>query len=137
PFSMEVQHDTDRPAYHRVFTGASPLQRGASPHTCASYAYTFQLLFTYMSHCLHLRPSDLCLEHLDAPIVMDFLAYLEAERGNSPSTRNTRLAAITSFMRFVEYRVPAILEQSRRVLAIPTKKTALPLIRHLSMTELQ
>jgi len=40
-------------------------------------------------------------------------------------------------MRFVEYRVPAILEQSRRVLAIPTKKTALPLIRHLSMTEMQ
>jgi integrase/recombinase XerD len=114
-----------------------PLQRGASPHTCVSYAYTFQLLFTYMSHRLHLRPSDLCLEQLDAPIVMDFLAYLEAERGNSPSTRNTRLAAITSFMRFVEYRVPAILEQSRRVLAIPTKKTALPLIRHLSMTEMQ
>jgi integrase/recombinase XerD len=114
-----------------------PLQRGASPHTCTSYAYTFQLLFTYMSHRLHLRPSDLCLEHLDAPIVMDFLAYLEAARGNSPSTRNTRLAAITSFMRFVEYRVPAILEQSRRVLAIPTKKTALPLIRHLSMTEMQ
>ena len=67
-----------------------PLQRGASPHTCTSYAYTFQLLFTYMSHRLHLRPSALCLEHLDAPIVMDFLAYLEAERGNSPSTRNTR-----------------------------------------------
>ena len=59
-----------------------PLQRGASPHTCTNYAYTFQLLFTYMSHRLHQRPSDLCLEHLDAPIVMDFLAYLEAERGN-------------------------------------------------------
>jgi site-specific recombinase XerD len=114
-----------------------PLQRGASVHTCESYAYAFQLLFTYMSQRLHVRPSALCLEHLDAPIVMDFLTYLEAERGNSPSTRNTRLAAITSFMRFVEYRVPAILEQSRRVLAIPTKKTVLPLVTHLSMTEMQ
>ena len=114
-----------------------PLQRGASPHTCESYAYTFQLLFTYMSHRLHLQPSALCLEQLDAPIVMDFLAYLETERGNSPSTRNTRLAAITSFMRFVEYRVPSILEQSRRVLAIPTKKTPVPLVKHLSMTEMQ
>ena len=25
-----------------------PLQRGASAHTCESYAYTFQLLFTYV-----------------------------------------------------------------------------------------
>src|SRR5919108_4179243 len=114
-----------------------PLQRGASPHTCESYAYTFQLLFTYMSHRLHLQPSALCLEQLDAPLVMDFLAYLETERGNSPSTRNTRLAAITSFMRFVEYRVPSILEQSRRVLAIPTKKTPVPLVKHLSMPEMQ
>ena len=114
-----------------------PLQRGASAHTCESYAYTFQLLFTYMSHRLPLRPSDLCLEHLDASVVMDFLAYLETERGNSASTRNTRLAAITSFMRFVEYRVPAILEQSRRIRAIPTKKTVLPLVKHLSMTEMQ
>jgi integrase/recombinase XerD len=90
-----------------------------------------------MSQHLHVRPSALCLEQLDAPIVMDFLAYLEAERGNSPSTRNTRLAAITSFMRFVAYRVPSILEQSRRVLAIPTKKTDQPLVNHLSMPEMQ
>jgi integrase/recombinase XerD len=113
-----------------------PLQRGDSPHTCASYAYTFQLLLTYASQRLHLQPFDLCLEHLDAPMVIAFLAYLEAERGNRPSTRNTRLAAITSFMRFVEYRVPSILEQSRRILAIPTKKTDVPLVKHLSMAEM-
>jgi integrase/recombinase XerD len=69
--------------------------------------------------------------------VMDFLVYLESERGNSPSARNARLAAVKSFMRFVEYRVPALLEQIRRVRAIPTKKTDQPLIRHLSMTEIQ
>lgn len=113
-----------------------PLQRRASHHTCESYAYTFQLLFTFASQRLAKTPSDLCLEHLDAPLVMDFLAYLETQRGNSPSTRNTRLAAIKSFMRFVEYRVPSILEQSRRVLAIPTKKTDQPLVNHLSMAEM-
>ena len=63
---------------------------GRGAHTCARYAYTFQLLLTYVSQRVHLRPSDLCLEHLDAPMVMDFLAYLEVERGNSPRTRNTR-----------------------------------------------
>jgi integrase/recombinase XerD len=113
-----------------------PLQRGASAHTCESYAYTFQLLLTFASQRFHLRPSSLCLEHLDAALVMAFLAHLETERGNSPSTRNTRLAAIKSFMRFIEYRVPSLLEHSRRVLAIPTKKTDVPLVTHLSMSEM-
>src|SRR2546425_179554 len=114
-----------------------PLQRRASHHTCESYAYTFQLLFAFASERLALTPSDLCLEHLDAQLVMDFLAHLETQRGNGPSTRNTRLAAIKSFMRFVEYRVPSSLEQSRRVLAIPKKKTDQPLVHYLSMAEMQ
>jgi integrase/recombinase XerD len=114
-----------------------PLERSASQHTCDSYAYTFQLLFIFASHRLHLTPSELCLEHLDAAMIMDFLAHLEAERGNSARTRNARLAAIKSFMKFVEYRVPSSLEQSRRILAIPTKKTDLPLVHYLSMTEIQ
>ena len=113
-----------------------PLERGASDQTCESYAYAFQLLFTFASQRLRLRPSDLCLEHLDAALVMAFLAHLEAERGNSARTRNARLAAIKSFMKFVEYRVPSSLEQSRRILAIPTKKTDLPLVHHLSMAEM-
>ena len=62
------------------------LQRRASHHTCESYAYTFQLLFAFASERLALTPSALCLEHLDAQLVMDFLAHLETQRGNGPST---------------------------------------------------
>jgi site-specific recombinase XerD len=113
-----------------------PLQRGASVHTCDSYACSFLLLFEFASQRFGVTPSELSLEQIDASLVMDFLAYLEAGRGNSPSTRNVRLAAIKSFMRFVEYRVPSLLEQRRRILAIPTKKTDQPLIQHLSMAEM-
>lgn len=114
-----------------------PHQRGASAHTCESYAYSFQLLFEFASQRFSVMPSELVLEQIDAQLVMDFLAYLEAERGNSPTTRNARLAAVKSFMHFVEYRVPALLEQVRRVLAIPAKKTDQPLIQHLSLAEMQ
>jgi integrase/recombinase XerD len=114
-----------------------PQQRGASPHTCDSYAYSFQLLFEFASQRVGLRPSALTLEQIDAPLVMDFLASLETERGNSPTTRNARLAAIKSFMHFMEYRVPALLEQIRQVFAIPAKKTDQPLIHHLSVAEMQ
>ena len=114
-----------------------PLQRGASAHTCESYAYTFQLLFEFASIRFKVTPSKLNLEQIDAPLVMDFLGHIESARGNSASTRNTRLAAIKSFMRFVEHRVPSVLEQSLRVLAIPSKKTDVPLINYLSISEIQ
>jgi len=114
-----------------------PLQRGASSHTTASYAYTFQLLFQFASDRFKVAPSQLVLEQLDAPLVMDFLAHLETVRHNTASTRNARLAAIKSFLRFLEYRLPALLDQCHRVLAIPSKRVDVPLITYLSMTEME
>jgi len=43
-------------------------------------------------------------------------------RGNTPRTRNARLAAIKSFARFVEYRVPSCIKQIYALLAIPSKE---------------
>lgn len=114
-----------------------PIQRAASEHTCDSYAYAFQLLLQFASNRLHVKPSALYLEQIDASLLMDFLTHLEAERGNSPRTRNARLVAIKSFMRFMEHRVPALLEQSRRILAIPAKRTDTRLINYLSVEEMQ
>jgi site-specific recombinase XerD len=82
-------------------------------------------------------PSQLLLEQLDAPLVLAFLEHLETKRGNSASTRNARLAAIRSFMHFVEYRVPSAIEQVRRVLSIPAKRTTLPIVPHLSAAEMR
>ena len=113
-----------------------PVQRAASPHTCDSYAIAFRLLFEYASARLGLAPSDIVLEQLDADLVLDFLDHLESARGNGAATRNARLAAIKSFYRFVEYREPALLEQSRRILAIPTKRTDTKLVGHLTMDEM-
>jgi len=58
-------------------------------------------------------------------------------RRNGPSSRNIRLAAIKSFMHFMEYRVPAAMERIRRILAIPAKKTESRLVRHLTVEEMQ
>ena len=114
-----------------------PDERGASVNTCESYAYAFKLLFEYASNCLKVKPSELHLEQLDAPLIVNFLNYLETARGNGPNSRNIRLAAIKSFMHFMEYRVPTALEQIRRVLAIPAKKADTRLVRHLTAEEMQ
>ncbi len=114
-----------------------PLQQGASTNTCDSYSYAFQLLFQFMAERFGLQPSKLSLEQLEAPVVMDFLLYLEAERKNSPRTRNARLVAIKSFMKFVQYREPKLLDQTQRVLSIPAKKTDSRLVSYLTINEMQ
>jgi len=112
-----------------------PVERAASPHTCDSYAYAFRLLFAFASRTLRVPPSGLQFEHLDAQLVLAFLADLQTSRSNSPRTRNARLTAIKSFMHFVEHRVPGALEQIRRVLAIPNQKTDLRLVEHLDAAQ--
>ena len=105
------------------------LERRASVNTCDSYAYAFKMLLGYASKHLKTTPSKLQLEQIDAPLVAGFLNHLEAVRANGASSRNVRLAAIKSFMRFLEYRVPSALEQIQRVLAIPMKNADSRLVR--------
>src|SRR5690242_6361860 len=100
-----------------------PHERGASVHTCDAYAYAFRLLLCFAAKRLGTQPAALMLEQLDVSLVLAFLEELETSRGNSPRTRNARLAAIKSFARFVQYRVPACLQQILSLLAIPSKRT--------------
>jgi site-specific recombinase XerD len=86
---------------------------------------------------LKVKPSRIQIERLDVPLILAFLEHLERKRGNSPRTRNTRLAAINAFFRFLEYRVPILLDQARRVHAIPMKKIDQALVAYLARDELQ
>ena len=112
-------------------------ERRASVNTRESYAYAFTLLLSFASKILKVTPSQLEFEQIDARLVLDFLNDLEVTRANGTSSRNVRLAAIKSFMRFMEYREPSALEQIQRVLAIPMKKTHTRLVRHLTTEEVQ
>ena len=112
-------------------------QRGASQHTCDSYACSFQSLFEFASRKLKTPPSALTLEQLDATLISMFLEHLETTRRNSAKTQNVRLAAIRSFFRFLQHREPAALDQIRRVLAIPFKKSDTRLVPYLSQDEVQ
>jgi integrase/recombinase XerD len=112
-----------------------PNEHGRSPHTCETYAHAFRLLFTFASRRLGIRPSQLCLEQLDAALILDFLAYIEEQRGNCAATRNGRLAAVKAFIRYVEFRVPSFLAQARQIHAIPAKRHTQALVRHLTIEE--
>ncbi len=111
------------------------VERRASPHTCDTYAYAVQLLLGFAGERLRVRPSALQFEHIDAPLVLAFLRHLQKERKNGPRTCNARLAAIKSFMKYAEHRMPVALEQIRQVLAIPIQRTDSRLPRHLDSAQ--
>ncbi len=113
------------------------VEKGAGKNTTASYSYAFKFLCRYVSDRLGKAPCELSLEDLDAPMIRDFLEHLERDGHNTPRTRNLRLTAIRSFMKYVAYEVPAALEQARRILAIPNKRSAERLVNHLTRQEMK
>ena len=114
-----------------------PNQREMSVQTSDTYAYAFQLLVCFAAERLKVSPSKLSVEQLDATLVLAFLEHLEKARENCARTRNSRLAAIKTFFKFLEYRLPACLEQARRVRAIPVKKTDEVIVGYLNRDEIQ
>jgi integrase/recombinase XerD len=114
-----------------------PRQRGYSRQTCETYAVSYRLLLEYAAARTGTRPSRLSIEQLDAPLIVGFLKHIEQERRNGASTRHLRLAAIRSFMRYVEYHVPSALAQVGQIDAIPVKRCDQKLIRHLTMEEVR
>ena len=94
------------------------------------------MLFSFVEQRVGKSPSALALADLDAPLVLDFLDYLETERGNTTRTRNARLAAIHSFMRYAALRDPASLPVTQRVLAIPAKRFDRPMLGYLTRDQI-
>jgi site-specific recombinase XerD len=94
-------------------------------------------LFIFASKRLGIRPSQICLEQIDATLILDFLAHIEQQRGNCAATRNGRLAAVKAFIRYVEFHVPSALAQARQIHAIPSKRHDQALVRHLTMDEVR
>jgi site-specific recombinase XerD len=106
----------------RFFTDRLCVQMEASRHTVAGYRDTFRLLLRYASVRHSKPPVKLSIEDIDADLVADFLVHTETARGNSTRSRNTRLAAIRSFFRYVAMSDPSWLLHCQRILAMPNKR---------------
>ncbi len=81
-------------------------ERDLSPQTIASYRDAIKLLLTWFRDVQATPPEKLRLSDLDRERVLAFLDWLEAERGNSPATRNQRLAVIKSLARYTAIERP-------------------------------
>jgi len=123
------------PTLQAFFTDRLARQRHASGQTVAAYRDTWRLLLAFASARTGKQPSRLDIADLDAPLVGGFLDHLERDRGNSPRTRNARLAGIRSMFAYAALRHPEHAETIARVLAIPAKKFDRALVTWLTEPE--
>jgi integrase/recombinase XerD len=112
-------------------------QRNASPRTVAAYRDTMRLLLRFAQQQTGKQPCQLDFADLDAQLIGSFLDHLEDQRGNSPRTRNARLAAIHSLYRYSALRHPEHAQTIGRVLEIPTKRYERALISYLDPQEIK
>lgn len=74
---------------------------------------------------------------IDADLVAHFLTDLQKTRGNGARSRNTRLAAIRSFFKYVAVNAPQLLHHCQRVLAMPAKRHEKRAIHYLDRDEIE
>jgi integrase/recombinase XerD len=112
-------------------------ERDLSPQTIASYRDAIKLLLTWFRDVQATPPEKLRLVDLDRARVLAFLDWLETERGNSPATRNQRLAVIKSLARYTAIERPEFLDQATQILAVKQKKTPAADMSHLTGDEVK
>lgn len=106
---------TDLPYYLTKFLGKYlPGEKNSSRHTIQSYSVTFKLLLSFFEQTKAIAPERLSMADLTRDTIVDFLDWLESARDCEVTTRNQRLVAIHSFVRFVRNNRPRTCLNSRR-----------------------
>jgi site-specific recombinase XerD len=121
----------------KFFTDRLTAQFEASPNTIAGYRDTFRLLLRYASQRRNKPPTKLKVEELDATLIGEFLTHVEKVRRNSARSRNTRLAAIRSFYRYVAMNAPEHALHCQRILAMPNKRYTRRAVDFIDRTEME
>lgn len=118
------------------FTDYMVQQRALSTRTVASYRDAFVLLLRYAEQELGKASTDLQLADINAKFLAGFLDHLERDRNNSVRSRNTRLAAVRSFLKFAARRDFANLGVIERALAVPMKRFDRTMVGFLSSEQM-
>lgn len=109
-----------------------PHDRNVSPNTIASYRDTFVSFLTYLKENKSIRAEKITFEVLSRDNVVDYLRWLVEEQKSSISTRNNRLAAIRSFVSYLQYECLDHIDEWQRILAIRNMKKVHSVPKHFS-----
>lgn len=108
----------------RFFQEYLPTLRGMSRNTIQSYRDAMILFLRFAAKDRRRPIEALELADITADRIGRFLAFLEIERKNSILTRNSRLAAMHTFARFLLAENPDHMAAFQQILGIPFKRGA-------------
>lgn len=106
----------------RYLSSYLPYERNVSPNTIASYRDSFVLFINYMKDEKHIKVDKITLEYMIKENVVSFLNWLTEQKRCNISTRNIRLAAIHSFISYLQYEKIEKLNEWQSILSIKTMK---------------
>ena len=120
----------------QFFTEYLVAQRAVSPRTVACYRDALTLFLDFASRKLGKAPTALRLVDIQPDLILAFLDHLEHERNNSIRSRNLRLTALRTFLKFAGRRDIASLHILERALAVPMKRFERPMLGYLTREEM-
>lgn len=118
------------------FTEYLTQQRALSAQTIAAYRDAFVLFLGFAESRLNKSPAAMVLADITPELIMAFLDHLEHQRHNSVRSRNARLAALRSFMKFAARHDVSSLQVIECALGVPVKRFERPMIGYLSREEM-
>jgi site-specific recombinase XerD len=111
-------------------------QRAVSARTVAAYRDAFVLFLDFAQQRLHKMPTMMMLADITPTLVLGFLDHLEDERHNTVRSRNARLAALRTFLKFAARRDVSALHIIEQALSVPMKRFERPMLGFLSREEM-
>lgn len=100
-----------------------PDQRGASINTIRSYKESLNLLIDFIGDSKRIPLSEIDFDCFTRELIEEFLLWLETNRKCTVSTRNQRLSALKSFLRYAAGKEKSLMALYMDVEAIPKKKS--------------
>ena len=95
----------------------------------------FVLFLGFVESRLGKSPNAITMADITPDMIIAFLDHLERQRHNSVRSRNARLAALRSFLKFAAHRDVASLQVIERALGVPVKRFERPMFGYLSREE--
>ena len=109
-----------------------PELKNVSTNTISSYCDAFRLFLGYCQDVEGMKIEKLSIDDLTPELIDRFLQWLKTERNNGLATRSQRLAAIRSFVKYLQTKEPRLLLNCQQILAIPVKRTERKTIKPLT-----
>ncbi len=120
----------------QFFTEYLVAQRALSPRTIDCYRDALMLFLEFAGRKLSKAPTALRLVDIQPDLILAFLDHLEHERHNAVRSRNLRLTALRTFLKFASRRDLSSLHAVERALAVPMKRFERPLLGFLTREEM-